>query len=395
MSRVPASGARGGERHLAFSGANERAVVAVCRAFARRGLRCAIVARPGPDPIRLTRYRRWIEAERRSDGLDLDDLLGCVEAVAARHPGTRLVFLPTAESVNRLVLRHRQRFERAGLTVPLVDEATYLAVSDKARLLELAAGFDLQAPPALDGPDPAALPLVAKPRSEFAPDSGLKLYPELLFDREALARFVAGHDLDQYFFQRYLDGASYYYLMHLDRAGRASFAYQRNLVQQANGKSIVAAELCACPDEAVRARLEALFGHLGYHGYAMVEMMALDGRLHLIEVNPRFWGPWTLADRAGFVPEACDGRPLPAAPARRGRYLWLGGWLAERAARRRLRRYPGARPLPLATTLSLACADVYLRPDTLMLFLRELAQSLLPRRARAARLIPSRPGSPP
>jgi hypothetical protein len=394
MSRTPAS-ATPGERHLVFSGANERAVVAICRAFARRGMRCAIVARPGPDPIRLTRYRRWIEAERRSDALDLDDLLRCIETVAAQHPGERLVFLPTTESVNRLVLRHRQRVEQAGLTVPLVAEDTYLAVSDKARLLELAAGFGLQPPPGLDGPDPEALPLVAKPHSEFAPDGVRKLYPELIFDRDALARFVAGHDLQRYFFQRYLDGASYYYLIHVDRAGHATFAYQRNLLQQANGKSIVAAELCACPDPATRDQLQALFGHLGYHGYAMVEMMALDGRFHLIEVNPRFWGPWALADRAGFVPEACDGRPLPAAPARRGRYLWLGGWLAERAVRRRLRRYPAARPLPLTTALALACADVHLRPDTLLLFLHELAQSFALRRDRAARLALSRPGSSP
>jgi hypothetical protein len=95
------------------------------------------------------------------------------------------------------------------------------------------------------------------------------------------------------------------------------------------------------------------------------------------------------------VPEACDGRPLPAAPARRGRYLWLGGWLAERAVRRRLRRYPAARPLPLTTALALACADIHLRPDTLALFLRELAQSFASRRDRAARLALSRPGSSP
>lgn len=380
-----------GECHLAFSGANERAVVAICRAFARRGLRCAIVARPGPDPIRLTRYHRWIEAERHSDGLDLDDLLRCVQAVAARHPGERLVLLPTAESVNRLVLRHREAFERAGLSVPLVEESVYLAISDKASLIALAAGFGLEAPPALAGPDALALPLVAKPCCEFEPGSGRKLYPELIFERAQLERFLSAHDPRHYFFQRYLDGASYYCLTHFDRAGRAHFAYQRNLLQQANGKSIVAAELCECPDMDVQRRLEAMFGHLGYHGYAMVELMELHGRFYLIEVNPRFWGPWALADRAGFLPEACDGRPLATTGARTGRYLWLGGWLAERRAGRRLRRYPAMRPSKLP---ALAGSEIYLRPDSLPLFLRELLH-WLPPRASAPHILPSGSRSPP
>ncbi|WP_434027917.1 hypothetical protein [[Pseudomonas] boreopolis] len=377
-----------GERFVMFSGANERALVALCRAFARRGLSCSIAARPGPDPIRHTRYRAWIEAERGSDQLELQDLLRCVRAIAARHPGRRLLLLPTAESVNRLALRHRAEFEQAGLQVPLVDEAIYLAVSDKASLLALAARFGLEPPPMLEAPVAEALPLVAKPRCEFAPDSGRKLYPELIFERARLERFLATHEPDHYFFQRYLDGASYYYLAHFDRGGNARFAYQRNLAQQANGKSIVAAELCECPDADTRQRLQAMFRAIGYHGYAMVEVMLLHGRSYLIEVNPRFWGPWTLADRAGFLPEACDGRPLATSGARSGRYLWLGGWLAERRAGRRMRRYPGLR---LPTLLALACSDVYLRPDSLPLFLREL---LPPPRLRSPHPAPSGSGSP-
>ena len=358
-----------GERHFIFSGANERALVALCRAFARRGQACSIAARPGPDPIRYTRYRAWIEAERSDDALDLADMLRCVRRIVARHPAQRLIFLPTAESVNRWVLRHREAFEQAGLSVPLVDEAVYLAISDKASLLTLAARFGLELPPALIVPDPLALPLVAKPRYEFEPDSGCRLYPELIFERTQLEHFLAVHDPHHYFFQHYLDGASYYYLAHFDRTGRSHFAYQRNLLQQANGKSILAAELCRCPNTQVQRQLEALFGYLGYHGYAMIELMELDGHFYLIEVNPRFWGPWALADRAGFLPEACDGRALETNDDCSGSYFWLGGWLADRRAGRSLRRYPAMRRTWLPALLG---NDVYLRPDSLSLFLREL-----------------------
>lgn len=366
-------------RYVIFSGANERAVLAICRSFARRGIPCSLVARPGRDPMRWTTYRTWIGATRRRDALDLADMLDCVRALAARHPGQALAFMPTAESVNRIVLRHRARFEEARLGVQLVDEAIYATVSDKASLLDQATRFGLELPPPLDAPLPDALPLVAKPRREFAPD-GRKLYPELIHDVAGLAAFLAREDTALYFFQRYLDGASYYYLAHFARDGTATFAYQRNLLQQANGKSILAAELCRCPDARTRERLTTLFRSLGYHGYAMVETMELAGRHYLIEVNPRFWGPWSLADRAGFVPEAFTGHERPmAAGAGHGRYIWLGGLLADWARRRQPRIYPAARALPFGRVAALLAADVHLRQDSLLLFLGEIVAAFAAR----------------
>ncbi|WP_310233749.1 hypothetical protein [Luteimonas terrae] len=362
-------------------------MLAICRSFSRRDLPCSLVARPGADPLRRTRYRRWIEATRRVDTLDLDDMIDCVRALTARHPGQALAFMPTAESINRLVLRHRRRFEQAGLAVPLVSEAIYAAVSDKASLLERAASFGLRVPPLLDAAVPAALPLVAKPRCEFAAD-GRKLYPELIHDAVALEAFLRNADLSQYFFQSYLDGASYYYLAHFGRDGAATFAYQRNLLQQANGKSIIAAELCGCPDVSTRERLTALFQGLGYHGYAMIETMELEGLHYLIEVNPRFWGPWSLADRAGFLPEAFTGygRPLSGDIAG-GRYVWLGGWLADWGHKRRPRIYPAARKLGLGDCLALLACDVHFKRDSLCLSFSEIVGALKSRLFHTSRPI--------
>jgi Predicted ATP-grasp enzyme len=363
-------------RHVIFSGANERAILAICRSFAARGVPCSLIGRPGPDPMRLTRYRRWIKVVRGDDRLLVDDMVACVARLAGMHPGEVLVFMPTAESINRMVLENRARFESAGLTVPLVDMEAYCQLSDKAALLEQASRFGLVAPPRLAQATETALPLVAKPHAEFAPD-GRKLYPELILDRAALAAFNHRGDTGLYFYQRYIDGASYYYLAHFDADGHATFLYQRNLLQQANGKSILAAELCACPDEEVRDRLVALFNSLGYRGYAMVETMERDGRHYLIEVNPRFWGPWALAGEAGFPPEAFAGAPIPH-PSPRGntRYLWLGGYLANRARRRPIRVYPAGRGLGLRDWLRLLRRDIHLHLDSFPLFLHEAATAL-------------------
>ncbi|WCE03216.1 hypothetical protein [Pseudoxanthomonas sp. JBR18] len=368
---------------MVFSGANERALIAICRSFAARRVPCAIVARPGEDPMRLTKYRTWIATTRGSDALDLDDMLACVAQLVARHPGQSLTFLPTAESINRLVLEHRDRFEQAGLRVRLVDADLYVAVSDKARLLALAEGFGLPAPPSLEAPTPQTLPLVAKPKTEFAPD-GRKLYPELIFDTAALQAFQRNADPALYFFQTYLEGASYYYLAHFAADGTATFAYQRNLLQQANGKSIIAAELCTCPDLETREKLTALFRSVNYRGYAMIETMEIDGRHYLIEVNPRFWGPWSLAERAGFKPEAFAGTCAPLPPGRQGAgYLWMGGWLMDWGRRRRVRVYPAARALSWPRRLGLLAQELYLRRDTFRLFLNEARTAIKLRLANA------------
>ena len=65
-------------RYVIFTGANERAVIAVCRHFRRSGIACSLIARPGPDPMRKTRFVGWIEAVRRVDRLDVDDMLAAL-----------------------------------------------------------------------------------------------------------------------------------------------------------------------------------------------------------------------------------------------------------------------------------------------------------------------------
>ncbi|WP_187672559.1 ATP-grasp domain-containing protein [Zestomonas carbonaria] len=363
-------------RYVIFSGANERAVVAVCRYFQRHGVACSLVARPGVDAIRKTRFARWIDAVRSLDCLDVDDMLGALALLKARYPGQRLVFLPTAESIIRLVLDNRDSFESAGLEVPLVDKTLYETISDKASFLALMEQFGVPLPTRLEHVSPSDLPVVAKPLNEVSRRTGRKLYPELIFTAEALEAFLASDVVEDYFFQAYLDGRSYYFLAFFPRQGAPAVRYQENLLQQPNGKSMLVARLCDCPDFDIEAHLVRGFQSVGFFGFVMVELIEVDGVLHLIEANPRFWGPFELAIKAGFRPDAIVDGMQAEGGSSNALYLWTSGLMLSLLAGGRPRRYPQLLRKLVSHPMALFGADIYLRKDTLRLLGHELSQAL-------------------
>lgn len=363
-------------RYVIFTGANERAVIAVCRHFRRSGIACSLIARPGADPLRKTSFVGWIEAVRGVDRLDVDDMLAALVRIKALHSGERLIFLPTAESIIRLVLDQREAFEGVGLEVPLVDKSLYEQVSDKSSFLELMAGVGMPLPPRIDRVAASDLPVVAKPFHEMSPRSGRKLYPELIFTEQALEAFLASDMVEDYFFQRYLDGRSYYFLAFFPRSGEPTVRYQENLLQQPNGKSILAARLCECPDARSEERLIRGFQSVGFFGFVMVELIEVNGVFHLIEANPRLWGPFELAIKSGFRPEAIAGVVRHERGSRRALYFWTSGLALSLFAGGRPRRYPQYLRKLVSRPFALLGADIYLRADTVRLLGHEMKNAL-------------------
>lgn len=363
-------------RYVIFTGANERAVVAVCRYFQRNDIACSLVARPGMDTIRKTRFVRWIDAARRLDHLDLEDMLGVLLQLRELHPHQRLVFLPTTESIIRLVLENREAFESTGLEVPLVDKALYETISDKSTFLALMESFGVPLPPQIKQVGPTDLPVVAKPLHEVSRRTGRKLYPELIFTAETLEAFLVDDVAEDYFFQKYLNGRSYYFLAFFPRNGEPVVRYQENLLQQPNGKSMLAARLCGCPDLDIESRLLRGFQSVGFFGFVMVELIEVSGVLHLIEANPRLWGPFELAIKAGFRPDAIvDGKQAEYGSSN-ALYLWMSGLLLSLMSGGSPRCYPQLLRKLIAQPTALFGADIYLRQDTLCLLGHELNQAL-------------------
>jgi len=303
-------------------------------------------------------------------------MLGVLLQLRELHPHQRLVFLPTTESIIRLVLENREAFETAGLEVPLVDKTLYETISDKSTFLTLMENFGVPLPPQIKQVGPNDLPVVAKPLYEVSRSTGRKVYPELIFTAEALKSFLASEVAEDCFFQTYLDGRSYYFLAFFPRKGAPTIRYQENLLQQPNGKSMLGACLCDCPDLKIEVRLVRGFQSVGFFGFVMVELIEVNGVLHLIEANPRFWGPFELAIKAGFRPDAIVNEMPFGEGDCRALYLWMGGLLLSLASGGRPRCYPQFLRKLLAHPIALFRAEVYLRVDTLRLLIHEIRGAL-------------------
>ncbi len=368
---------------LIFSGSNTRAVVAFCRALAARHLAIVIVARTEEDPILRTRYRRNVVAVRALNQLDFADLDRCLHQARRTTGAQQFIVCPTSEFLDLFLLENREFFASRGCILPLVDRDLYRSVSDKHSFSRICQrqGIAIPRPIALEASP--KFPFVAKPRYNITADQR-SLYPHLIFDATDLAAFHSNETSDDFYFEEYVVGPSYYLLYYLSRRGAVTAWSQQNLAQQPGGKSIVLARSAQIHSQPIAARFVEILHGLGFWGLAMIEIIRQGEDDVFIELNPRFWGPFQLLLNAGsplldaFIDDQLDLAPAAyPAPARpQAGYLWLGGMAEAWATGRALRWHDGApqqrRALCIARQLR---SDVYARPDTAALFFHELKRA--------------------
>lgn len=356
-----------------FSGANDRALLAVIRSLVAMGGAFKLISRSRDDKVHKSRYRDAVFAIRQKDALDANEILALLASLRKSVPDQKIVLIATAESLARFFLAHRPAIEALDIIVPLPDEACYFTLSNKHDFLKLAEGYGLSSPPScecvLD-----SVPFVAKPFCDFAAD-GNRYYPQLILQHADFERFRRNALDGLYFFQRYIRGTSCYFLYFRSRQGKVVALYQQNLLQQPNGKSMLAARLVECPDAGIDQILCRILADCGFTGFVMFECMKDkdNEEWYLIECNPRIWGPFQMAVEAGFDPRWLAGDVEPELPAARatGHYLWLSGIVATLKRRGRLRYHPEWKVL-LKRPWSFLTADVYLRLDSWRIFLREV-----------------------
>ncbi len=325
-----------------FSGHNDRAVVALCRFLRGAALPFAIVASGRGDAIHRTAYADAVIFDRLDKVLSVEWLAAVAEAV-----GGKAIHCPTTEFLNDFALAHRAALEAAGwiIGLPAADVYRRLTAKDASRAVVAAlAGVHAPAEQPLDA---LRAPCVLKPRVNVS--GGRVLYPVLCPDEASLARARAQGPLDAggWFAQEWIDGQSRYLCAYLAADGRRAWYWQDNLLQQPGGKSIVLARTAPPPAFDAEPFLDGLQA-MGYRGPLMMELIEdARGRLHYIEINPRFWGPLQLALAA--CPEvlalfaADHGADVAAAPAASGTpgaphyYAWAHG-----ARSPGCRRYPAA-----------------------------------------------------
>ncbi len=361
-------------RVLIFSGYNERAVIALCRELSAARAPFSVIAASARDPIFRTAYRAAVHAIRTVAALDADDLDRCLQRVQSRHPASRYVIAPTSEFLNQHVLTHRGWFAERLCEIPLVDAECYARVTNKASFRALCVAAGIAVPREVD-PTAGTYPFVAKPRFNITPD-GRSLYPALIYrDADWVQQRESLGPLEHYYFEELIDGPSYYLLYYLPAHPDAPvFRWsQRNLLQQPGGKSMVLAASDTLHTSPISDQVMAMLRETGFHGLAMVEMIRRGDTYYAIELNPRLWGPMQLVRNAGshllraFVQDALHGYVTDADPSagHAASYAWLGGIRSGVMWHEPRPRFPW---LAVAARLG---GDVYLRPDTMGLFLDE------------------------
>lgn len=364
---------------MALSGHNIRAVVALCRWAEAARLPVHLVARGPNDPVYLTDHAQRVFVERAYAALDVAEVKGWIERLRALHGYAQVVIAPSTEFFNRFLLRHRAAIEAAGGIIPLVDEALYERISDKHPFAAMCSSHGIPVPAVFDAP-PERLPFVAKPRS-YLSETCSQIKPYLVFTESDREKFLRRESPADFFFQEYVEGDSLYLLAHIARSGQITASAQENLMQQAEGGSIILARPHGFHLEPeARPYLDMLVG-AGFHGLVMVEVRRCrrTGRAVMIEANPRMWGPlqFMLDMQADpFTPLFADhgitlGAP-PALPPARAYYFWSGG-LSRALPPCAFHQFSAERFV--ADHHRIASADLFARDDTRRLHQHELADA--------------------
>lgn len=364
---------------IVFSGFNQRAVLAFIRTLSNLKMQYAIIAKSPDDTMLLSCYGDAVIAIRNTERLLLEDVLRCVKMVKSQMPWDNYVIAPTSEGLNRFLLKNRQIFEKENIIIPLVNEPLYQKISDKYSFSTLCKINNICVPDEYSDLSNLRLPFVAKPKKYFNAYNEI-LSPILIFTEEEKSSFLNKYEYDDFYYQEYIAGKSFYLLYYFDRAGGIFKFSQENMAQQSNGKSIVAAVSANIHESELSLVYEEMFKSLGFRGFVMIEVRKCCDEYFMIEANPRFWGPSQLfvdAKKNFFEVFLFDYAVIDEyvnfdmENLQKTRYFWYGGMVQMYKEKKELMYYIS----DVITEKELSfwlLQDVYMREDSLAIFKDEL-----------------------
>ncbi len=365
---------------LVFSGFNQRAVIAFLRSLRVYKLDYAIIAKSQDDDIFLTDYKDKVLAVRNSIPLILEDLLSAIKKVKEKYQAEEYIIAPTTEALNRFLLENRLCFEKNGCVIPLVDMELYEMISNKYNFGKLCSENGIFIPQELDFSKKNSLPIVAKPKKYFSSIRKEILSPIIIKNSNELELFCKDYNTDDFYYQEFVDGKSIYLLYYFHRNGTVYKFSQENLIQQPDGKSMIAAISSEFHNTYESEKYEKLFKKLNYFGLVMIETKQQNDKKYMIEANPRFWGPSQLFVDAGinffgaFLHDFGFFKLYPIFNEKKGvtKYFWFGGLINTIKKNLKLDFYSNGEEYLIEKFPDLLNSDIYRRDDTKNIFEKEL-----------------------
>jgi len=364
---------------IIFSGYNPRAVFSFIRTLEKNKLPYVIVANTENDSIFYTVYKKNVKYVRKTKFLSESVVRNIIKSIKKQVPANEYIIAPSTEYINRYILDNPSLFKELNCAIPLVNKNLYEKISDKFSFSQMCASFGIAIPKKYKNLAEISPPFVAKP-IKYQSNSGKILKPQLILNNNNKILFQEKYESNEYYYEEYINGQSYYLLYYFYKNKQFVKFSQKNLIQQPNGESIVAATSSNFHLKKESSKYEVLLNKINYYGLIMIEVKEENGINFMIEANPRFWGPSQLFIDAGvnfFEAFLYDNHLLSVKPKfnqllQDVLYFWYGGVIKILSENKKLTYYEGSEAHLKNNLQKWIRSDVYNRKDTIEIFKKEI-----------------------
>jgi len=371
------------KKFLIFSGYNQRAVISLCRELVRNEFDFYIIASSKKDGIFHSKYSSHIKAVRINKDLVLDEIIRIVKELQQINNNESFVIAPVSEYLNHFFLEKRTEFQKNKCEIPLVSKEIYNLITNKYTFSQLCSKNGIMVPQKLSEITQRDFPVVAKPRVNIK-ENNKSLYPYIINSLENYSAFMRNEIITDFYFEKYVEGESYYLLFYFAKDNNVIIASQKNILQQADGKSIILAFPSDIHLLPASKKIIDLFKMVGFYGLMMLEVRLSNNDFCVIEANPRLWGPsQLLSDNSipiliNFINDSLyvkEKNKSTKLSKKKKNYFWLNGILEMIVKRKKVVKLDKSISL-LAAIGSNLFNDVYFRFDTIKLFFYEIAGTM-------------------
>lgn len=365
-------------RIIIFSGYNQRAVIALMRTVSALNVPRAIVASCENDTIFRTIYAKDVCVIRYDLRLEIDKFIPVFEKIRFMFDEEKLIIAPSTETLIRLFLKNQSILKKYGMVLPVVNETLYGKLSDKINFYNLCLANGICTPKKYT--DLAICPelVVAKPRCYYSENTQQYLAPVIIKSNNEKEQFLRKYCETDFFYEEYVEGEGYYLLYYFFKDGNIVKFSQKNILQQAGGKSILMAEVASIHHEKISDMFEKLLHDLGFQGLIMIEVRKNRENYYMIEANPRMWGPSQLFVDAGvnfFHAFLYDWKLTEKTPKMmcmnpEAKYCWTGGIRESLLAGNGVVALSD-KLISVSEWIRYVESDIYFRNDTINIFREE------------------------